>query len=135
MRPLCDGMVLVLIVLFVSGCGGDGRIKARGRLLKNGQPFPLGAGEGLRMFFVPMKADGSTYDSYVAVYDKTDGSFKVTGKDGKGLPPGQYRVALEHVKKKQDLFHGVYAPSRSPIVLEVSSSSGEIVIDLDKLTS
>jgi hypothetical protein len=128
-------MVLVLIALFVCGCGGDGRIKARGRLLKNGQPFPLGEGEGMRMFFVPTTAEGTTYDSYVAVYDKTDGSFKVTGKDGKGLPPGQYRVALEHMKKKQDLFKGAYSAKRTPIVREVSSNSGEIIIDLDKPAS
>jgi hypothetical protein len=63
------------------------------------------------MFFIPIETGGETYDSHVAVYDKTDGSFKVTGKDGKGLPPGQYRVALEHVKKKQDLFKGAYSSS------------------------
>ncbi len=135
MRPLSRGMVLVLIALFVCGCGGDGRIKARGRIVKNGQPFHVGEGEGLRIIFSPPEATGTTYESYVAVFDNTDGSFKVAGKDGKGLPPGKYRVALEHLKKKQDLFKGAYSGKRTPIVREVTSSSNEIVIDLDKPSS
>jgi hypothetical protein len=123
-------MMLVLVVLFVYGCGGDGRIKARGRIIKGGTPFVLGEGEGMRMAFVPLEASGETYDSYVAVCEK-DGSFKVVGKDGKGLPPGKYRVDLEHLKKKKDLLKGAFAGKRSPFLREISSGSGEIVLDLD----
>jgi hypothetical protein len=48
----------------------------------------------------------------------------------KGLPPGKYRIALEHLKKKQDLFKGAFSGKRTPIVREVTGSD-EIVIDLD----
>jgi hypothetical protein len=129
MRPWRSGIMLVVALLFVYGCG-DGRIKARGRIVKNGEPFTLSEGEGMRIVFVPTDVSGATYDSYVAVFEK-DGSFKVTGKDGQGLPPGKYRVDLEHLKKKKDLFKGAFAGKRSPIVREVSRGSGEIVIDLD----
>jgi hypothetical protein len=121
--------VLVLIALFLSGCG-DGRIKARGRIVKNGAPFQLGEGEGLRIVFAPVEASGATYESYVAVFNK-DGSFQVMGRDGKGLPPGKYRVALEHLKKKQDLLKGAFDGQNTPIVREVTDGSNEIVIDLD----
>jgi hypothetical protein len=128
-------MVLLLIALFVGGCGGDGRVNARGRIVKNGQPFQLGEGEGLRIVFYPPEAAGATYESYVAVFDKADGSFRVTGKDGKGLPPGKYRVALEHLKQKKDLFKGFYSGKQTPIIREVTDSYHEIVIDLDKPAS
>jgi len=121
-------LLLVIAVLFICGCG-DGRIKARGRIVKNGEPFHLNEGEGMRIVFVPVKVGGEKYDSYVAVFE-TDGSFKVTGKDGKGLPPGKYRVDLEHLKKKKDLFKGAFAGKKSPIIREVRGSD-EIVIDLN----
>jgi hypothetical protein len=130
MRPFHKGMALVVIALFVCGCGGDGRIKARGRILKNGQPFQLKEGEGLRIVFFPPEAPGTTYESYAAVFDNDDGSFKVTGRDGKGLPPGKYRIAIEHLKKKQDLFKGAFSGKRTPIVREITGSD-EIIIDLD----
>jgi len=129
MRRIRNGSVLVLIALFLSGCG-DGRIKARGRIVKNGAPFQLGEGEGLRIVFAPVEASGATYESYVAVFNK-DGSFQVMGRDGKGLPPGKYRVALEHLKKKQDLLKGAFDGQNTPIVREVTDGSNEIVIDLD----
>jgi hypothetical protein len=129
-----NGSVLVLIALVLCGCGGDGRFKARGRIVKNGTPFQLGESEGMRIVFAPVEAAETTYESYVAVFNK-DGSFQVTGKDGKGMPPGKYRISLEHLKKKEDLFNGVFAGSRSPFVREVTDGSQEIVIDLDKPSS
>jgi hypothetical protein len=135
MRRFSSGMVLVLIALFVSGCGGDGRINARGRLLKGGEPFPLKEDEGMRIIFVPAETGGQTYDSFLAVYKKEDGSFKVAGKDGKGLPPGKYRIAIEHVKKNSDLLKKKFSTKNTPFVREVTSSSEEIIIDLDKPNS
>jgi hypothetical protein len=57
------------------------------------------------------------------------------GPDGKGIPPGKYRLALEHLKKKQDLFRGAFDGDRSPIVREVTNNSQEILIDLDNPSS
>jgi hypothetical protein len=131
MRRIRNGSVVVLIALFASGCGsGDGRFQARGRLVKNGAPFKLAEAEGMRIAFVPYEAGESTFDTYVAVFTG-DGSFKVTGKDGKGLPPGKYRVTVEHLKKKKDLLKGAFSGKKTPIVREVTNSSTEIVIDLD----
>jgi hypothetical protein len=134
MRLTRIGWAFVLLALFLIGCGGDGRFKARGRVVKSGTPFTLGEGEGMRMIFVPVEAGEKTFDTYAAVFNK-DGSFEVAGKDGKGLPPGKYRVTLEHLKKKQDLFDGAFAGDNSPIVREVTDGANEIVIDLDKPTS
>jgi hypothetical protein len=130
MRLIRNGSVVLLIAVFICGCSSDGRIQARGKLVKNGAPFKLGEAEGMRIVFVPYEASGSTFDTYVAVFDG-NGSFKVTGKDGKGLPPGKYRVTVEHLKKKEDQFKGAFSGKKTPIVREVTNSSTEIVIDLD----
>lgn len=130
MRRIRNGSLVLLIAVFAYGCGGDGRFQARGRLVKNGAPFKLGEAEGMRIVFVPVEAGPSTFDTYVAVFDG-QGSFKVTGKDGKGMPPGKYRVTVEHLKKKKDLLNGAFSGKKTPIVREVSNGSDEIVIDLD----
>lgn len=128
MRSIRLGLVFALTALIISGCG-DGRLTPKGRVIRNGEPFKLGEGEGLRIVFAPAEAGAKTYDSYMATYK--DGSFEVKGKDGKGLPPGKYRVGLEHYKNKEDLFQGAYSPAKTPFVIEVTDDSKEIVIDLD----
>lgn len=129
MRFPNKGILLVSIALFVCGCGDNGWIKARGRLVRNGVPFTLNPGEGMRITFAPVEAGATGYDTYGAVFNN-NGSFQVTGKDGKGLPPGKYRIALEHLKRKEDLFGGAFSGKRTPIVREVTDGSTEIVIDL-----
>jgi hypothetical protein len=54
----------------------------------------------------------------------------VTGKDGSGLPPGEYRVSVELVKNRDDLFKGVYGQNNSPITCNVTSSSDDVMVDL-----
>jgi hypothetical protein len=130
MRRIRNGSIFLLIAMFACGCGRDGRIRAQGQLIKNGAPFKLGEAEGMRIVFVPVDAGESTFDTYVAVF-AADGSFTVTGKDGKGLPPGKYRVTVEHLKKKEDLFQGAFSGKNTPIVREVTNSSNKIIIDLD----
>jgi hypothetical protein len=133
MRLTRSGLVIVLTALFLSGCG-DGRFKAKGRVVRKGAPFTMAEGEGMRMTFVPVEAGEKTFDTYAVVYNK-DGSFEVIGKDGKGLPPGKYRIGLEHLKQKQDLLEGAFAAANTPIIREVTNTSGEIVIDLDNPTA
>jgi hypothetical protein len=65
------------------------------------------------------------------MYNRTDGSFEVVGSDGKGLPPGIYKVGLELMKKKSDKWGGAYSPVKSPITVEVKRSGDEVVVDLD----
>jgi hypothetical protein len=50
------------------------------------------------------------------------------------LPPGKYRIGLEHLKHKEDLFNGAFAPANTPIVREVTKSTDDIIIDLDHPT-
>jgi hypothetical protein len=125
-------VLLILCAATVCGCSSaDRKLKAKGKVVKGGVPFTVPAEEYVRVTFYPMAADGSQpKNSYVAVYDRNDGNFTVVGPDGKGVPPGKYRVAVEHERKRKDLFQGEYDADRSPFVVEVNSSSQDIVIDL-----
>src|SRR3954454_4870725 len=87
----------LLVALVLCGCGGDGKFQARGQVLKGGTPFTVPDEEYVRITFHPIPADGTrATHTYVAVYSNNKGTFKVVGADGRGLPPGKYRAAVEH---------------------------------------
>jgi hypothetical protein len=122
----------LLLGLLSSGCGSN-MLKIKGRIVKDGQAYVTAPDEGLRILFVPTVPPlPDRYDSYVAMYNRRDGSFQVVGKDGNGLPPGTYKVALELIKKKKDAFRGAYSAPKSPFLVEVNRGTGEVMIDLDK---
>ena len=125
-------VVVALVGLVSVGCGNNGMINAKGRVVKGGQPFLLPDGQAMRVFFAPTNTEGSRYDSYAASYNADDGSFEVVGKDGRGLPAGQYQVGIQVMEGKEDLLGGRLLGPTSGITLEVTSGSNDLVIDLDK---
>jgi hypothetical protein len=111
------------LCIVIAGCG-DGRLRTKGQLLKDGQPFIPPEGEYLEITFVPILPDGKPApDYYYAEVDQATGTFR---------PAGKYRVAVELMKKKRDQFGGKFDTIRSPFVFDVDSLTKEIVIDLDK---
>ena len=119
--------------LLALGCGNSSFIKAKGRIVKGGQPFLTEEGEGLRIFFDPLELPpGHHYDSFAAIYDPDNGSFQVAGKDGQGLPPGKYRVGLQLMKSKEDRLGGALLGKKSPFTLEVTGTRDDLIIDLDQ---
>jgi hypothetical protein len=126
-------LILLVIGLIPIGCGDSSHIKAKGRIVKGGQPYVVPEGTGFRVFFVPLDApEGKHFDSFAAEYNPENGSFLVQGKDGKGLPRGKYRVDLQLMKSKEDLLGGKLLGKKSPYILEVTGSSDDLVIDLDQ---
>src|SRR5258708_37534898 len=104
------------------GCG-DGKLRTRGRLVKSGQPVIPTEEESIRVTFVPILPDGKPpSDHYFAEFNPANGTFQSAGKDKKGMPPGKYRVAIEHKKNKQDVFGGQFDENRSPYIVDVDGS-------------
>jgi hypothetical protein len=126
---------VLLIAVGAAGCGSaGGHFNAKGRVVRGGKPYVTQKGEGLRIFFAPVEArTPGKYDSFAAVYRPDDGTFQVVGKDGTGLPPGQYHVSLQLMKDKEDLFKGKLMGKQSPYTFDVSRGGEELVIDLDKV--
>jgi hypothetical protein len=123
--------LIVSLILVAPGCGGPARVKVHGRLVSNGQPYQVNEGDLVRMSFVPIAAANDTKTvGYVAEFNRKDSTFQVNGADGRGMAPGQYRIALQVLRKREDLLEGAFNAARSPFLREVKNSGDEIVLDL-----
>jgi hypothetical protein len=91
-------------------------------------------GEYINVFFVPVVAEGEKHpgDVFGARYNDADGTFQATGKDGKGLPPGKYRISVEHFRKKKDVLNGKFNAENSPFMREITDTVTEVTVDLDR---
>ena len=126
------GVLVGIAVCLTAGCGPTA-LKPRGRVLKDGAPFLPEEGTYVVVLFVPIQEGGGRAPRFFpAEFNPADATFQVVGNDGKGMPPGRYRVAVEHTRKKQDLLKGKFNAENSPFVREVQNSGDEIVIDLAK---
>jgi hypothetical protein len=125
-------LVLAALCLLTTGCGG--KLRTRGKVMKDGKPLlPVGK-DSVRVTFVPILADGKPpMDHYHAIYDREKGTFTAAGKDKKGMPPGKYRVAVFYMKDKKDIFNGQFDEEHSPFEFDVDSSTKDLVIDLDSV--
>lgn len=132
-RARFSAIAWVLFGLLVPGCSrSDGKLNVSGKVLKSGSPLTVPEEEYVRVTFFPITADGGPpKNTYAADYNRTSGTFRAVGGDGKGVPPGKYRVAVEHVKKGGDALKGAYDGDRSPIVVDIDRKTKPLVIDLD----
>jgi hypothetical protein len=124
---------VLLAAIVLAGCG-SGKLHPRGRVLKDGAPFLPEKGADLVIFFVPVVGEGQKHpgDVYAARSNEADGTFQVTGKDEKGLPPGRYKITIEHMSKKRDLLAGAFSEDKTPFVRDIDARTGEIVLDVGK---
>jgi hypothetical protein len=126
-------LVGLLPVVTAAGCNGSGKYQTRGRVLKDGAPLVPDDGEFVRVTFVPILAPGERpTDYYTAAFNPTDGTFQAAGKDGQGVPPGKYRIAVEHFRNNKDLLKGAFDGQTSPLIREVKTAKDEIIVDLSK---
>ncbi len=123
-----------LALSVVAGCGDPGP-NVSGELVKDGQPYKLGAneqcavslvGDGNNIFNVPVTADGH---------------FSFT----QPVPAGKYKVGIRHIgdysaggakdKKAamQDKLGGVFADAVTPLSVEVSGTT-KFVVDVGAKT-
>lgn len=145
-RTMCGGrwLLLGLALGLGAGCSGPKNVMVEGRLLQNGKPYQRAAKEMFNMTFYPVaEGDKAANRSYPADVD-TDGTFKVPGLEGKGIPPGKYQIAVTSMVIPEsrpgssapppgDRFNDAFAYPNSPIVREVGQGPVEkLDIDLSK---
>jgi hypothetical protein len=63
--------------------------------------------------------------------DQSNGTFTVPGPEGKGIKPGQYKIAITATVGGPDYFGDKFSEEKTPIVREVKAGE-DIVIDLAK---
>jgi len=122
-------LFFLLLVGLLIGCGG--KRKVNGKILKDGQPFKVSDKGVISLSFV--SADDAS-KMYNATPNMSDGTFTIVGPDGKGIPPGKYKVQLSAQDPytgpgSKDLFGGKYASATSsPLTVDVGAT--DVVVDL-----
>jgi hypothetical protein len=120
------GMPLLVLGVFLSGCGGGVRkVKITGKVLNNGQPLKITEGKGeVRITLLPVVEPGQPYDTFRGKAG-TDGSFEIPD-----VPAGKYRVGIEHLdpSPQEDQMRGRFAPNNSKIIRDLD---GKASLDLD----
>jgi hypothetical protein len=149
----------VAVALATSGCGAPRTIPLSGRLLRGEKPFTAAEGQALGLTFVAAEAikdpsSGTVLaaegEPFPADIRPDDGTFRVPGREGRGIPPGKYRVTVylrqreapanapsrpggAKFDRDKDLLGGRFDATKSPIVREITDSTA-LTIDLDKPT-
>ncbi|MCS7021217.1 MAG: carboxypeptidase-like regulatory domain-containing protein [Gemmataceae bacterium] len=131
------GLLLVLGCSNKSGGGvGEGRTKPRGRILENGLPIKIDTSKlppgdpGLQVTFIKLGGVDAGTEYEAVVTDSANGAFELIGKDGKGIPPGKYRVVITLAPfGSEDMLKGRFSRERSKIEIEVKPGE-DVVIDI-----
>jgi hypothetical protein len=139
--PLTPPRIVCALALLagLAGCGkSDQHVKIKGKLVKGGAPYQpkiegLPPGDnGLRVGFIRTDGGREGEDFYAKV-DPATGAFEVPGPDGKGIPPGKYKVTVRSgAVGTSDLLKNQFSRENSKVVREIKPGGGDLVIDLDK---
>lgn len=132
-----------LLFVCALGCAdnsapAEGRLKPRGRLLENGLPIKVNTANmppgdpGMKVTFIRIGSVDAGEAIDARIFEATEGSFELIGADGKGIPPGNYRVAVTlGAEGGSDQLKGKFSSEKSPIEVEVKEGE-DLVIDLAK---
>jgi hypothetical protein len=153
-----NAMVVALLIAplaTISGCGGSGNnVWVTGKLLKGGAKYVPPQGQFVNVTFVGLEIQDDSgkvvqsAEPFQADLDQENGTFSVPGTEGRGIPPGRYRVAVTQkmsretfdaakpklkkgVNRETDTLGNQFGLGSSPIIREVKTG-GEFLIDLDK---
>jgi hypothetical protein len=126
--------LLLLVGVALVGCGGgsSSAVRVTGKVTHEGKPLEVKAMVGkVNVVFEPMDASVNGGSKEYAVY-KPDGSFEVPGKDGRGLPPGKYRICIMQYDSfpGPDSLKDKFGEGKSPLIREVNASNRHFEIDV-----
>jgi hypothetical protein len=133
-------LACVLLCGMLAGCGGGPKgdsVPVRGIVTSAGAPLKVNrpdVGLGyVEVHFYRIADDGSvSTDPADAAVDEL-GNFTVRGRDGRGLPPGKYRITVRQLDPApdNDKLGGRFNLKNSKIVRDVSPDQ-EIEIDVSR---
>ncbi len=139
--------------LCLSGCGSSSDVWVTCEIHRHGQPYTVPETHSLQVTFYALegkdetgkiKAAGEPYPAGRTA----DGKFEVPGPEGRGIPPGKYRISViqkpkgtsaapkpkskrEAADRDTDFLRDQFSPDASPIVRTIDAKSAQLVIDLD----
>ena len=102
-----------------------------GKLLSGGKPLLPGK-DGITLVFHPAEGTGHTYP---ADFNNDDGTFTINGPEGKGIPPGKYKVSINRMSINSspaiERMNEKFSEASTPITVEVKGAE-PVEIDLAK---
>jgi hypothetical protein len=128
LRQRCCFFFVLALGLVASGCG-EKLVKPTGKVLKGGKALTLSDKGVLRVAFI--KEGDATNTPLPANVNQKDATFEVAGINGKGIPPGKYRIMVEAQDPypKADILKGQFSAKNTKIVQEVTGP-GEITVEV-----
>lgn len=116
---------LGLCSLTLAGCGGAKGVTPKGQVVQNGSPYKLAPGEEMTVSFTPTSGKGKNTSDKV----NEDGTFTITGIDGKGLPPGNYKILVNSTmtgdnvpadQQYKDRFENAFSLENTPLQMDIA---------------
>lgn len=129
----CVRVLGIVIVLYLTGCGGGDTVRVTGKLIKDGKPYTAKLdGKEPETFAVDFvgKVNGAQF-----IFPATlaaDGTFRVADADGRGIPRGQYRIHVLHsgfLGAGGDRFQARFAGDKTPLSVELTENAS-LTIDV-----
>ena len=127
-------VILVVIGLLGGGCGRSGdTVRVSGQLMKDGKPYTANlSGKEPETFAVDfvgtVNGDSFVFPATIA----PSGAFHVDGSDGRGIPRGEYKIAVLHagyMGAGGDRLGARFAAEKTPLVVKVSENA-KLTVDL-----
>jgi hypothetical protein len=154
MRQAFRTLAFLAVPLLAPGCGSSDTVRVDVKLLKGGAAYtpPEGQRIGVTLYAMQVtEGSGKTVpvgEPFQAVRNPAEATFSVPGPDGRGIPPGKYRVAVTQkmtreafeaaklplkkaVTRETDMLADRFAPESSPIIREIKGPQ-ELLIDIDR---
>jgi len=133
MRPRFNSLFVLLFPLLAAGCGGGDTVRITGQLMKDGKPYTAHLeGKEPETFAVDFVGTINDRKYLFPATIASDGSFRVDGSDGRGIPKGQYRISVLHsgfMGAGGDRLQTRFAAEKTPFSVDVKQNT-KLTIDL-----
>jgi hypothetical protein len=135
-RLLLSALCLCLLVVIAPGCSTESKqVTVKGKLLNHGSPLKVDPKVGVTVSLVPVVEQGKAATNFPANFNRDDATFDVPGPQGKGIPPGRYRVSVFQqaisIPEWMADMNEQFSPSNTRIVRDIEKDT-DIVVDLSK---
>jgi hypothetical protein len=135
-RTVLLSLVLLAACTLIPACSkGPPPILVKGTVLNNGQPLKIDSNGSMTLMFDRVVEKGETPERFSTRVVQDSGAFEITGKDGKGVPPGKYKIGLVVMLPKptaeSEHWNQAFSGGKSPIMRDITSPE-PLTIDLAK---
>jgi len=125
---------IIGVLIHLIGCSKSGEtVRVTGQLMKDGKPYSANlSGKEPDTFAVDFVGTIKDHQYRYGATIKGDGSFRVDGADGRGIPRGHYKITVLHsgfLGAGGDRLNTRFAEAKTPLAIDLSKNT-RLTIDL-----